>query len=211
MVINKALYGLHLSGQRVNKLLGRCLLSLGFECSKCEANIWIRYNQDCYKYVSSYMDDLTLVIKYPEKFLEQLQGELFNFKLKGSTTIDGALHLGCAFMHDQHGVLYMDPNQYIKQVEEAYLQIFDDKPNTHVQSPLDPGYNPKLDTSNFLDKEHTEIYQSLIGAMQWTISIGHWDIQSAVTTMSSFCAQAKIGHLLHIKQIYCYLIKFCNY
>ena len=45
-----------------------------------------------------------------------------------------------------------------------------------VQSPLDPGDHPKLDASNFLDKDNTKIYQSLIGAMQWEISIGRWDI-----------------------------------
>ena len=50
----------------------------------------------------------------------QLQSPPYNFKLKASTSINGAVHLGCAFYRDQHGILYMDPNQYIKQMEEAY-------------------------------------------------------------------------------------------
>ena len=47
--------------------------------------------------------------------------------------------------------------------------------------------------------------------MQWAISIGRWDIQTAVMTMSSFRAQPQIGHLLRLKRMYGYLIKFCNY
>jgi hypothetical protein len=38
-------------------------------------------------------------------------------------------------------------------------------------------------------------YQSLIGAMQWAISIGHFDIAVHVMTMSSFRASPCHGHL----------------
>jgi hypothetical protein len=44
--------------------------------------------------------------------------------------------------------------------------------------------------------------------MQWAISIGRWDIQTAVMTLSSFRAQPRIGHLLRVKRMYAYLIKF---
>ena len=43
LIINKALHGLRKLEQPFNKLLGKCLSSLGFEQSKCETNIWIRY------------------------------------------------------------------------------------------------------------------------------------------------------------------------
>ena len=59
----------------------------------------------------------------------------------------------------------MDPNQYIKQMEEAYKHRFYNKSYTRVQSSLDPGDHPELDTLDFLSKDDTEIYQSLIGAM----------------------------------------------
>ena len=166
LIINKVLYGLRSSGQRFNKLLGKCLSSLGFEHSKCEANIWIGDAGNYYEYIATYVDDIAAVLKYPQMFFEQLQSAPFNFKLKGSGSIDGAIHLGCTFGHDQHGVLYMDPNQYIKQMEEAYRHRFDDKSDTLFRSALDPGDHIELDTLDFLSKDNTEIYQSLIGAMQ---------------------------------------------
>jgi len=33
-----------------------------------------------------------------------------------------------------------------------------------------------LDTSEFLNEEGIQIYQSLVGAMQWAITIGRFDV-----------------------------------
>ena len=63
-----------------NELFGKCLSLLGFEQSKCEANICIRDYGNCYNYIASYVDDLAIFIKNPDKFLKQLQGKPFNFK-----------------------------------------------------------------------------------------------------------------------------------
>ena len=43
---------------------------------------------------------------------------------------------------------------------------FQGNPNTKVKSPLESDDHPELDTSPFLDEDDTQIYQSLIGAMQ---------------------------------------------
>jgi hypothetical protein len=45
----------------------------------------------------------------------------------------------------------------------------------------------QLDTSEFLDTQGIVIYQSLmIGALQWVIIIGQFDVQTAVMTLSGF-------------------------
>ena len=51
------------------------------------------------------------------------------------------------------------------------------------------------------------MYQSLVGAMHWAISIGPFDISMAVMTLSSFWAQPCHGHLKSVKCIYGYLYK----
>jgi len=48
-------------------------------------------------------------------------------------------------------------------------------------------------------------YQSLIGTMQWAVSISQFDIATAVMTMSSFCAVPSCGHMDRVKRIYGYL------
>jgi hypothetical protein len=47
--------------------------------------------------------------------------------------------------------------------------------------------------------------------MQWAISIGRWDIQSVVMTLSSFTAQPRQGHLDRIQPIYGFLCRFRHF
>jgi hypothetical protein len=76
-----------------------------------------------------------------------------------------------------------EPSRYVDKMEDSYKQYFKVKPNQKHRSPLVKGDHPELDTSKFLDQDGIDIYQSLVGAIQWAISIGRWDIQSAVMTL----------------------------
>ena len=66
----------------------------------------------------------------------------------------------------------MDPREYISKIEYSYLHRFGEKPKQSVQSSLKSRNHPKLDASEFLDEDGIKIYQSLIGSMQWAVSIG---------------------------------------
>jgi hypothetical protein len=50
-------------------------------------------------------------------------------------------------------------------------------------SPIAKGDNPELDTSELLDSKGIEMYHSMIGALQWVVTIGRLDITIAVMTM----------------------------
>ena len=50
--------------------------------------------------------------------------------------------------------------------------MFGEKPKELYSSPLDKGDHPELNTSDLLDADGIQKYQSMIGAMQWAISIG---------------------------------------
>jgi hypothetical protein len=64
-----------------------------------------------------------------------------------------------------------------------------------------------MDDSPFLGQDETQQFQSLIGAMQWAVSIRRVDIVTAVMSLSSFRAMPRRGHLERAKQIYGYLRK----
>lgn len=209
LVIYKALYGLRSSGKEFGDLLAACLKELGFQPSKAEPEIFIRANEDTYEYVATYVDDLCLVLKDPEGFLLQLQSEPYNFKLKGSGPM--SFHLGCGFERDPDNILTMNPSKYIDKMVQAYELLYNCKPSTKHQSPLESNDHPELDTSEFLEEEGIQQYQSLIGSLQWAITIGRWDIQTAVMTMSSFRAQPRKGHLERVKRIYGYVYKFRHF
>jgi len=81
------------------------------------------------------------------------------------------------------------------------------KPSTKPLSLLEKGDHPEINDSEFLDEDGTQMYQSLVGVLQWSISIGRFNIAMAVMMMLSFRAQPRVGPLEHVKQICGYLYK----
>ena len=204
LVIFKALYGLRSSGLRWHERFADCLRSMGFKPSKAEPDIWMRRNDDVYEYIGVYVDDLAIAAKDP-KAITDILTKKHNFKLKGTGPI--AFHLGCDFYRDDEGILCLTPKTYIEKMLSTYETMFGCKPKTNVASPLEKGDHPEIDTSEFLDDKGIQHYQSLIGAMQWAVSIGWFDITTAVMTMSGFRVAPRQGHLDRVKRIYSYLSK----
>jgi Reverse transcriptase (RNA-dependent DNA polymerase) len=197
------------SGKRWHERFADCLKEEGFFPCKTEPDIWMRPATDmsCYEMVAVYVDDLAFGMKDPRKFLENLETK-HKFKLKGSGPI--SFHLGCDFERDQDGTLSMVPRQYIERMINQYERMFSCKPKLNVTSPLDKGDHPETDTSEFLDDAGQQQYQSLIGSLQWAITLGRIDVTTAVMTMSSFRAQPRVGHLSRVQRIVAYLHRYCN-
>ena len=204
MLVHKALYGLRTSGVRWHERLADCLRAEGFFPCRAEPDIWMRDRGDHWEYVASYVDDLCLVMKDPKAFTEVLENK-YGFKLKGTGPI--AYHLGCDFTRDENGTLCIQPKKYIERMIETYVRLFGSKPKEVYTSPLDKGDHPELDTSELLDEDGIGKYQSMIGAMQWAIAIGRFDIATATMSLSSFRVAPRVGHLERCKRVYGYLAK----
>jgi hypothetical protein len=82
--------------------------------------------------------------------------------------------------------------------------MFGSKPKEFA-TPMIENYHPEIDTSNLLDDIGIKHYQSLIGAVQWLVSLGRFDIHLGVATMSSYCCAPGQGHLIRLKRMYGYL------
>jgi hypothetical protein len=177
---------------------------MGFTPSKAEPDIWMRQKDDHYEYIGTYVDDLCIVSKDAKAITDHLTQHC-KFKLKGTGPI--SFHLGCNFERDENGVLLMRPTKFIERMVESYRQMFGEKPKSY-QSPLEPGDHPEIDTSEFCDDKQTSQYQSLIGSLQWAISLCRFDISSAVMTLSSFRAKPRLGHLTRAKRIVGYVNQF---
>ena len=83
--------------------------------------------------------------------------------------------------------------------------MFKEKPRKS-RPPLEGGDHPELDTSEFCDEHQTKQFQTLIGQLQWLISLGHFDIAVCVMSLSRFRAQPRKGHLDRAKRIVGYLL-----
>jgi len=185
LLIHKALYGLKSSGKRWHEKFAGCLREMGFEPCKAEPNIWMRRVNDHYEYIGVYVDDLAIVSKDPQAIITAFEKD-YKFKLKGTGPI--SFHLGCDFARDPDGTLYLMPKKFIERMAKAYESHFGTKPSKKYSTPLDKDDHPETDLSEFLNDDETRIYQSLIGTLQWAVSLARFDIASAVMTLSSFRA-----------------------
>ena len=61
---------------------------------------------------------------------------------------------------------------------------------------------------NQFDEFLAYVYQSLIGSLQWAVSLGRLDITTTVMTMSGFRANPREGHLVRARRIVGFLVKF---
>jgi hypothetical protein len=204
LVIFKALYGLRSSGLRWHERFADCLRDMGFTPSKAEPDIWMRPNGDAYEYIGVYVDDLAIIARNPGEIADILQSK-YGFKLKGTGPI--TFHLGMDFFHDSDGVLCIAARKYVEKMVMTYQQHFGSKPSQKFSSPLEAGDHPEVDSSEFLDLTETQLYQSLIGALQWAVSIGRFDITTAVMTLSGFRTMPRRGHLDRVRRVYGYLSK----
>ena len=204
LVIVKALYGLRSSGLCWHQRFADVMRALGFLQCRSDNDIWMHSCGDHYEYVAVYVDDLLIASKNPERITKALQVD-HGFKLKGVGLL--TYHLGCDYFRDSDNTLCFGPKKYIAKITEQYEQMFGSKPKEYA-SPLEKGDHPETDTSEELDHDGIKKYQTMIGCLQWAVSLGRFDIHTAIMTMSRFRAAPRIGHLERLKRIYGYLRKF---
>ena len=205
MKMVKAQYGLRGSGLAWHNKLYDVLTAAGFTPSRAEPDIWMRDCGDHYEYIACYVDDLLIASKNPQGIIDMLEGAPHKFKLKGTGPIE--FHLGCNFIRDPDGTLAMAPLKYIERIKAQYISLFGEDPPKKNASPLEKNDHPELDTSPLLDDEGITKYQSLIGALQWAITLGRFDIAVSIMSLSSFRVAPRVGHLERLKRITGYLCK----
>jgi hypothetical protein len=85
----------------------------------------------------------------------------------------------------------MAPKKYIDKMLNSYQRIFGSKPSQY-STPLEHGDHPEIDNSEELGLDHTKKFQSMIGARQWVIQIGRFDINTAVMTSVQLPSQSSL-------------------
>jgi len=207
LIIVKAQYGLKSSGARFHEKCADTLSGLGFERTYADPDVWIRDAGLVYEYVCTWVDDWLCALLNPDKFTDALKTDPYNFKLKDVG--EPSYHLGGDFFRDSDGTLCYGAQTYVARLAADYKNLFDgEDPPSNIKSPLPKNDHPELDTSDLCGPMDLAKYQSLIGALQWTISLCRFDIANAVMTMGRYRAAPRVGHLDRVKRIVGYLKKF---
>jgi hypothetical protein len=201
LLFEKALYGLRSSGARWHDRLADALRDIGFLPCYAEPDLWIRHQGTHYEYIGVYVDDLAIASNNCIDLLKTLK-EKFDFKFKG--VVPMKYYLGSDIGRDPDGTLFWSAKTYIGRMLSNYEHVFGEKPKPSAV-PADKGDHPEIDMSEELDHNGMKLYQSLIGALQWVVSLCQFDIAVAVITLSHFRIAPHVGHMIRVKKIIGYL------
>ena len=160
--------------------------------SKADPCIWLRKapNLRCYEYIAVCVDDLCMAADSPSAIISIVKTK-YHLKVKG----DGKLiyHLGADYFEDPDGTFVSQPKKCIDKLADTYKRLFTDDPPKGYKTPLDNNDHPELDTSEILEGDMAAKYLTMVGQLQWLVTLGRFDLQ--VATMSRFRAAPWQGHI----------------
>ena len=162
----------------------------------------------CYEYIATYVDDLCIGAQDPGKIIHILK-EDYKLRVNG----DGPLshHLGADYTRDKDKTLVCQPKKYIDRLLESYQSIFKQDPPKNMRTPLEKNDHPELDDTELLTAEFIQHYLTMIGQLQWLVTLGRFAIHAQVITMSRFRSAPRKGHLERLQRIYGYFLKTKHY
>ena len=143
--------------------------------SKADPCIWLRKapNLRCYEYIAVYVDDLWITAESPSPIISILETKYY-LQVKG----DGKLnyHLSADYFEDPDGTIVSQPKKYIDKSADIYKRLFNDNPPKAYKTPLDKNDHPELDTSEILEGDVAAKYLTMVGQLQWLVTLGSFDL-----------------------------------
>jgi hypothetical protein len=123
---------------------------------------------------------ISWVLLGPQAFFDDLTKDPYNYKLSGVK--DPKYHRGGVFSRDDDGTLTWGSRKYSEKILADYEIIFHEQP-PKKSSPMEKGDSPERDQSKELGADSVSLHQSLIGVLQWAVTLGIFDILVAVMSI----------------------------
>ena len=95
----------------------------------------------------------------------------------------------CAdYFEDPDGTFVSQPKKYINKLADTYKRLFNEDQPKGYKTSLDKNDQPELDTDEILEGDMAAKYLTMVGQLQWLVTLGRFDIHAQVATMSRFRA-----------------------
>ena len=78
------------------------------------------------------------------------------------------------------------PKKFVEKLKETNIRLFNEDPPKGLKTPLEKNDHPELDTSDILEGIQVNHYLTMVCRLQWLITLGRFDIQSQLVSMSRF-------------------------
>ena len=152
----------------------------------------------CYEYIATYDGDLCIAVQDTGQIIQILK-EDYKPKVKR----DGPLnhHFGADYTRNKDKTLVCQPKKYIDRLFESYQSMVKQDPPKNMRILMDKNDHPELDDTELLTGESIQYYLTMIGQLQWLVTLGRVDIHTRVTTLSRFKSAPRKGHLERLQRI----------
>jgi hypothetical protein len=209
MVIDRSLYGLKSSSARFHEHLSIRLRQMGYKPSKADPDLWYKKVGEHYEYVARFVDDVISFSKDPMTIMKDLEK---HYIMKGvgkpQYYLGGdVVELGEEW--NKEGIYTaFSAETYIKN-SLGKLATMCGKPHfPDKKTPFAESYHPELDETELLPPPDISKFKSLIGSGNWLITLGRFDIQFAISTMSQYSMAPRRGHMEELQRVFGYLQKY---
>ena len=209
VIIVMALYGLKTSGAAFHAYLADILRILGFKNCYADPDAWYRAASDSahgmyYEYLMVYVDDILAISHHPKEIFDELQ-QHFEMKSVGPPDHYLGANLGTVNYNGEE-FRYMASDQYLQDaLTKLEHNLGYSLKNTKIKTPTVTDFHPELDSSTLLNQRDHTLYQSLIGTLQWLVTLGRIDIHYATSKLSQYGAAPRSNHLAQVIRVYTYL------
>ena len=95
-------------------------------------------------------------------------------------------HLGADYFEDPDGTFVSQPKKYIDKLAGTYRRLFNYEPPKGHKTPLNKNDHLELDTSEILEGDMAAKYHTMVGQLQWLVTLGRFVLYTQVATMSRF-------------------------
>ena len=82
--------------------------------------------------------------------------------------------MGADYYQDPDGTMVSQPEKHIEKLKETYIRLFNAEPSKGLKTHLEKNDHPELDTSDILEGQQVNHYLTMIGQLQWLISLGRF-------------------------------------
>ena len=80
--------------------------------------------------------------------------------------------------------------------------MFKHDPPQNMTTPTEKNDHPELNDTELFTGESIQHYHTMVGQLQWLVTLGRFVIHAQVTTMSRFMYAPSKGHLERLQRIY---------
>jgi len=208
LLIDKSLYGLKTSGARFHEHLSEKLRQLGYVPTKADPDLWmIKHPDGHYEYVARYVDDVIAFGKDPMKLMKELKDTYVMKGVGKPRYYLGGDVLELDEQWQRENITHSFSAQtYIQNCAPKLAKMLGIEKFAKRSTPMDPEYHPKLDESRLLCPDDISKYRSVIGSLNWILTLGRFDIAYALSSMSRYNMAPREGHMEAVKRIMGYLL-----